>query len=235
VGFLWVLAPRAPPAGELCRSAEEDNNVTVTPNPSGLAVVRVLLRTWFLGLAIGLPAASLDVLTTELARRDGDFVELNPAGFVPLSTAFRNELLWILLGTASMLIGAYACRAALDGAIDSSLDQFFESLFARNAWAVPLLWMPFFASMLRYLVVISNSCYLSVGWSPIDKVLLLPLQALFHDDAAGYVASTFVCILVLWYPANALIVRAWYRIHRWGRVDTTPNKAVNPSGGSGGF
>lgn len=200
------------------------------PSEKNGAATRVVLRTVLLLLLIELPGSSLDVATTEMARRDGGFVELNPSGFLPLHQAVLMELRRTLLDVVLVGLGAYFRREALRAAVSTRREQFFESLFARNIWAVPLLWLPLFGAVCRYPVVVSNACYLTLGWSPIDEVLLLPLARLFHNDAAAYVASILVGILVMWYPANAFIVRALYAAHGGGKC--TPNQALQQSAGA---
>lgn len=183
-------------------------------SPSGRATTRALLRTSLLFLLVWLPGTSLDVFTTEVARQQGDWVELNPTGFVPLQSAVVREVKLTLLGASVVLMGAYFLRDALIHAGTVSLDQFGEALFSRNAWAVPLLGVPFFCAIGRYGVVLSNACLLSVGWNPMDTIILLPLQALFRDDALGYIVSIAIGVIVLWYPVTSLIVRLLYAANR---------------------
>ena len=197
--------------------------------PSGdRAATRVVLRTVLLLLAFALPGSILDVTTTELARRDGGFVELNPKGFLPLHQSILMELGWVSLCVVVVAVGAHFRREALRAAPDATSEQFVEGLFARHAWAVPLLWMPHFSALFRYPVVISNACYLTLRWSPIDAVLLSPLERLFHDDALAYFVSILVGVLVLWHPATTLIVRALYAVHRAGQ--NTPQQAQHLTG-----
>jgi hypothetical protein len=182
--------------------------------PSRRATTKVLFRTGILFLAFALPAAALDVFTTELARRNGDYVELNPAGFVLPAQAVLREVGLGFIAAGMVLVGAYFRRDALYNAARTSFDQFGVELFSRHMWAVALIWIPFLGTALRYVIVISNGCYLTMGWSPIDSATLLPLQALLGDDTKGYVAWTVVALTALWYPAAALTVRSLYAVHR---------------------
>jgi hypothetical protein len=183
-----------------------------------------LLRTAFLFLGFALPAAALDVYTTELGRRSGDAVELNPRGFLPLPLSVGAEVLLMVIATVMVAVGAYFRRNALYNAACTPYDKFGDDLFGRRVWAVALLGVPFFGAILRYPDVISNACYLIMGWSPIDSVSLLPLQALLGDDAMGYIAFNTLAVLVLWYPVAALIIRSLYAVHR--RPQRPPNQSL---------
>lgn len=191
--------------------------VGASPTESNRTSTRPLLRTAALFLILWVPGTTLDVITTEIARRQGDWVELNPTGFVPLSAAVVRELIVALVTTGVVLGGAWFRRDALRSAAVNSGNQFWEALFERRAWAIPLFGIPIFAAIGRYGVVVSNACYLALGWSPIDAVLLLPLQALFRDDALGYVVSQVIGIVVLWYPFTALTFRLLYAVNGGGR------------------
>lgn len=176
-----------------------------------------MLRTAALFLILWLPSTALDVLTTDIARRQGAWVELNPAGFVSLSAAVTRECIMALTATGVVLVGAWFRRDALRAATINSRSQFHQSLFTRRAWAIPLIGIPMFAAIGRWGVVVSNSCYLALGWSPIDAVMLSPLERLLRDDASAYVASIAIGVGVLWYPVTALIFRLLYAANQGGR------------------
>lgn len=174
---------------------------------------RLLLRMALLFLVVWIPSSFLDVLTTEIARQQGDWVELNAAGFVLPSTAMLRELRLTLKGIAAVLVGTWLRRDALLMAAQTDLNQFVELLFQKRGWAIALIGIPLFVAISRYGVVVSNACYLIIGWSPIDSVLLLPLQALFRNDALGYVISIAIGMAVLWYPVTSLIFRLLHTVN----------------------
>jgi hypothetical protein len=197
--------------------------------PSRQATTKVLLRTGLLFLVFALPAAALDVGTTELARREGGYVELNPADFIPLRQAILKEMGWGLMAMGMVLAGAYYRRDALTNAVNFSWKQFRSDFFSQNGWAVTLIWLPFLWGVILYSVVISNICYLTMGWSPIDAVTLNPLQALLGNES-GYVGCLAIGLALLWYPAAALTIRSLYAVHHWPRKP--PNKVLHLTDGA---
>jgi len=164
-------------------------------------------------LAVWVPGAALDTLTTEIARQQGIWQELNPTGFVSLTFAIERELLLILLASLSVLWGAWLRWAALSSATGRTLEQFCEGLFQERPWAVALLGMPLFIGLGRYVVVISNVCYLTLGWSPVDLVSLQPLEWLLEDDTLAYVTSILVGCGLLWFPVTSLIFRLLFAVN----------------------
>lgn len=187
---------------------------TETPRKARRTTTRVLIRTGLLALVFGMPGSFLDLLTTEIARQRGGFVELNPVGFQPLLDSILFEMRWMGIGAALLLFGAYQLRDVLAEAPNRSYDQLITELFSRKPWAVALIWLPCFCAILRYWIVLSNLCYLTLSWSPMDWVTLLPLEALFGNDAIAYVTLNVLLVLVLWIPVTELIFRSLYAIHR---------------------
>ena len=169
----------------------------------------------------------LDALTTWVAIHWHGFKEINIfTDTSSMSAILLPEIVILSIGIVAVLVGALWKRNDMRVSIDRGFRPLYQSFWiSRRLLASALIYLPISLALVRVLPVLSNSCYLLIGWSPIR--VLHPLS-----EMLGW--SLFRTVLLLHgIIGGALVVPITYviyRVCRYGQQAAAVGPLTRPTG-----